>query len=311
MTVVEPGRPLRSTMDALNQHPANSPASGRELLERRIEQARPRLSRKQLSLARYLLAESGAIAFATAAEVGAATGVSAASAVRFAQTLGYSGFTELRDSLRDGLRSFPPFAQQLEDLLHRPAASADEHAKSVLGQAHQTLLETAEMVDAASLTAVAAALTRADRIVLVGMGTSTSVLELLLFHFQRLGLPVIRPRDTVEVATLSSSLTSRDLVFGCTYWRFLRSTSDWLRAAQQRGAATVAITDSRVFPAQDHVDHVILVGSRGVGHGPSVVGSVAVVDALVSLLIAGDPKRFLSAIEAVERSYTDGHLLLE
>jgi DNA-binding MurR/RpiR family transcriptional regulator len=269
------------------------------------------LSLKHRRLARYVLANTGSLAFATAAEVGESAGVSAATAVRFAQTIGYQGFTDLRESLRDGLKSFQPTASQLQELISHPPATPDEHVNHVFRQAYQALEETVEHIDPQVLLSAANELAKASRIVLVGTGISSSVLALLEFHLGRIGMRTVRPRDMSEFVSVIAGTTSKDVVFATTYWRFLRSTSDWLRIAKQNGATTIAMTDSAVFPAQDYVDHSIVVTSKGLAHGSSMVSSIAAVDTITSLLVTIDPDRFLAAIDRSEAVFRETHILLE
>src|ERR1700727_2704154 len=71
-------------------------------LRARVQDKLGELSVKQRALAHFIMDNHARVMFASASEVGAAVGTSAATVVWFAQLLGYDGFTELRDSLREG-----------------------------------------------------------------------------------------------------------------------------------------------------------------------------------------------------------------
>ena len=67
-------------------------------LEERIAAALDRFSPKQKQLARHMLDNKYLVSFASANQVGESVGCSAATVVRFAQSLGYEGFSELRNN---------------------------------------------------------------------------------------------------------------------------------------------------------------------------------------------------------------------
>jgi DNA-binding MurR/RpiR family transcriptional regulator len=72
-------------------------------LEARIATSLERLSPKQKQLARFLLDNKYLVTFASASQVGENVGASAATVVRFARSLGYQGFSEMRTAIRQEL----------------------------------------------------------------------------------------------------------------------------------------------------------------------------------------------------------------
>ena len=113
----DPGETARASAQAsprglspLSSRQQSDRSAGLAQFQSSIQEHMADLSPKQRALARYIVENQSAVMFATANEVGSAVGASGATTVRFAQLLGYDGFTELRDSLRDrrpGLSGFP------------------------------------------------------------------------------------------------------------------------------------------------------------------------------------------------------------
>src|ERR1700689_24508 len=106
--------------------PSVAPSTGLAHLQASIQERIADLGPKQRSIARYIVENHSTVVFSTANEVGSAAGTSGATVVRFAQLLGYDGFLELRDSLRDRRPSFPTFLDQLSDLSRRPPTTDSE-----------------------------------------------------------------------------------------------------------------------------------------------------------------------------------------
>lgn len=288
-----------------------SPTEDGPTLTSRIQQVLPKLSRKQTRLARFLLENKTMVSFATATEIADAIDASAATVVRFAQMLGYTGFPELRDSLRTRIRTAPSFLDQLGHLAEAPPPTPGDFARFVLGYERDNISTTLESLDPSALDAAAKRLSTARRIILIGTGGGSAVVEYLYILCSRIGLAVVRPRDEVEIANAIADATEEDVVLGVTFWRFLRSTSEWLRSARRNGTATIAIVDNEWFPAADHTDYLFVVSSRNAGQGPSVVGASAIASTLVAAIFLTDFDKFFHAAQIHDQAYGDAHLMLE
>jgi DNA-binding MurR/RpiR family transcriptional regulator len=286
-------------------------ATGLGNLRVRIQGRLGQLSPKQRTLARFLLENHARVIFASANEVGATVGTSAATVVRFAQLLGYEGFTQLRDSLRDEVSTFPSFSEQLTDLARQTSSSESELVNRVLGWERENLAATAKLLNPRALADVAAHISAARRTVLIGTGVGGVVVKLVAGHLNRLGLPLIAPVDMVDTVSALANAGSEDVVLGVSFWRFDRLTSDHFQHAKRRGALTAAIVDSPLYPAADSVDHMLVVSSTNTGHGPSVVAATAVANALLSAIILTDFERFSRAIQRVDDAYSESHVYID
>lgn len=291
--------------------PVSGPTDGSRLLTARVQQVLPRLSQKQTRLARFLLDNKTLVSFSTASEVGDAVGASAATVVRFAQMLGYAGFPELRDSLRTNVRTAPSFLDQLSRLANAPPPTPDDFTRFVVGYERDNVSTTLESLDPAAVDGAAKSVGRASRVVLLGGGSASAVAEYLYVLLSRIGLSVVRPRDEAEAANALAGVTADDVVVGVTFWRFLRSTSEWLTTAKRASATTIAIVDNEWFPAADHTDFLLAVSSRNAGQGPSVVGAMAAASTLVAAVFLTDFDRFFEAAELRDEAYRTADLMLE
>ena len=194
-------------------------------LRARIQERLAELSVKQRALAHFIMENHSRVLFASANEVGAAVGASAATVVRFAQLLGYDGFTELRDSLREGVFTFPSFLEQLSDLAKQPFSSESDLTNLVLGWERENLTATASLLDSHALGELAKKIPSARKTVLLGTGVGGVVVKLLAGHLNRLGLSLMVPVDTVDAVISMANVGSEDVVLGVSFWRFDRATS--------------------------------------------------------------------------------------
>jgi DNA-binding MurR/RpiR family transcriptional regulator len=135
--------------------------------------------------------------------------------------------------------------------------------------------------------------------------------QLLGGHLARLKSPVVMPADSIDTVIALANAGAGDVVLGVSFWRFAKSTSDWLQLGRQRGATTIAIVDSPLYPTAGAVDHLLVVRSANPGHGPSTVAAAAIVNLLVSAVILTDFDRYFDAIEHLDRAYAEARLYLE
>ena len=88
-------------------------ASGLADLLRRVQTAEASFSPNDAAIAAFVRRNPFVLALSTADQLARQTGVSKAAVVRFAARLGYPGFTELRDDLRQRvIHSHPDFRPQ-------------------------------------------------------------------------------------------------------------------------------------------------------------------------------------------------------
>jgi len=168
----------------------------------RIRSARPNLSKSFQRLADYILDSYVQAALMTASELAHEVDVDAATVVRFAQALDYSGFPDLQDEIK---------ARVLQDLLIRQkeAATADtlsgvtDRTFKELGEAVE---RTRRLMDPGPLQSLLKALGQAKRVLVLADSFAQSVVEELMRHLQSVG--IIGHRLATEEGALARSLAS-------------------------------------------------------------------------------------------------------
>lgn len=247
-----------------------------------VRQCYARLSPAHRKVADHLLADGRRAALVPAADVAMTLDMSEATVVRFAQALGFAGYPELRDQLRE---RFLTTATTLDRLAAGAAGRSSargsvlervllEDADAVVGTLAQIPLETFE--------AVVGAVTSARRTYVVGFRGSAG-LALVLGMGLRIFLPetrviAVNVGDTAEELL---SLRKRDVVIVISVLRYSGQTLEILRYAREKKARTVAMTDSPVSPVARLAGDVLLVKPTG----PRSMASYSAIASLASALI--------------------------
>ncbi|MFQ5557037.1 MAG: MurR/RpiR family transcriptional regulator, partial [Acidimicrobiales bacterium] len=266
--------------------------SGPATLAYRIAEAGERLTPSERRLAELVLDDSTAVAFGTVAEVARRVGTSGPTVVRFANKLGFSGYTALRSEVR---RSLSEQLKRPLDRIRRPGA-ADGWAES-----RRTAVAAVEAVfgtnEADTIERLATSVScTGGRVWIVASETSSAAAHVLAG-----GLRLLRPgvrHLTGSRAGIVSDLTDAaagDVVVAIDFPRYERSVLRTTRLLAEMGATVVAITDGALSPLAELALVWCEVEVPAIGPFDSVLPAVAVVEGLVAEVAR------LSAARAAER----------
>lgn len=265
---------------------------GVESIRQRIAATLNDLSKRERRVAEYVLSNPAAVLFATVAEVAQRAGVVPATVVRFAQSLGFNGYTEFRDALRADapfLRS--PLERLDEEVAGVAATGVADVVERVRNQSFANLTQTFDQLDPRQIDAVVTYLLQARRVLVVGAGQSTMLALHLHRVLQTAQIASLVIRDWYDLLYEAANIQPADVVFGSTVWRYSKVTVEALRLARAAGARTIMLTDAAYAPAVDVVDLVLFYSPKAIGVYLSPVAGAAVIDAIAACLAARVPER--------------------
>lgn len=239
-------------------------------------------------VARVLLASYPSAGFETVAKLAARAGVSGPTVLRFANRLGYRGYPEFQQALRDDLdqRSASPLA--LHDRA-RAGESGDEASGSLLERAASvtggTLQRTFDGITDHDIEEAVRLLTSGrGRVRLAGGRFSGLLARFLAQHLQLLRADVeMLPDDPSARAAAVADLSRGDTLILFDYRRYEEATSALAQLAHRRRVPVVLFTDAWLSPIASEAEVVL----------QSETGSLSPFDAmtpvlgLIETLIAG------------------------
>jgi len=278
-------------------------------LEGRIATAFPQISRSQKRLARFILDGGLFVAFASAATLGEKAGVSAATVVRFCQTLGYEGYPGLQAAVRAGLPTYLHKVQQMEKRggnLVKKDAAARAFELDV-----QNLRRTADSLDQSRFKAAVAALGKAHDILIVGAGLSSAPTLYLAHSLKVMGLNVrYTLAGGIPLALELIALKPASVLVAISVWRYVAETVLAMEHAERVGATRIAITDSLVSPIAQRADYAFQVATDGAAHSLSLTSMLSLINAFIAALSLERPAETARALRDVDAAYRQGGLVL-
>jgi DNA-binding MurR/RpiR family transcriptional regulator len=266
----------------------------------RIEEHGAALPRAERRVAEVVLADPGAAAFSTVAELGRRAGTSGATVVRLAERLGYEGWVGLQAEARAGLdQQLRPATERI-----REATKGDVLTQTAVREAdnvHRTLAA----VDRAAFEEAVGHLADSKRSIHVLAGDAEAGIGAFLTDALDLLRPGVRPvlGSAPTVARQLAHVRPGDVVVAVDLRRYERWLLDASAQATASGAVVIAVTDSVLSPLAGLASVSFVVAAEGAGPFDSHVGTLALVNALASGVARRLRRPAAARLDEVERAW--------
>jgi DNA-binding MurR/RpiR family transcriptional regulator len=230
---------------------ASPPPRNFEQLKELLLARRDELPRRLVQVADFALENPDDIAFGTVASVAADAKVQPSTLIRFAQTIGYAGFSDLQDVFRSQLKSrWPDYRERLTRL---DANEKAESAGSILNGFAESAIASIERVrntiSAADIDRAAGLLAKADIIYLLGLRRAFPVTAYLAYALGKLGLRAVLADQVGGLAPEQlGRATRRDALVAVSFTPYTPMTVELSRQVAQSKVPVIAITDSPFSP---------------------------------------------------------------
>ncbi|HKJ27791.1 MAG TPA: MurR/RpiR family transcriptional regulator [Anaerolineales bacterium] len=264
-----------------------------------IRENRQKLSKSFSRLADYILDNYVQAALMTATELAHQVDVDAATVVRFAQRLGYSGFPELQDEIKSKVKN---------ELLVKPKQVKESDTftsvvDSTMQRMNQALEQVRKLLDVDALHQIVEMIGKARRIIIIsdGLGQVGAYNLLNLLEPGGFLVSVVQP-GVVDLARTVSTAMAEDLVLAIDVSGGAPYIARALAEASGSSVSTAAIVgaasytsalEAEVVVAAQHVDDVSL----------AVVVVDVVVYALAEALKWKYSERFVGMDKAIQDAF--------
>jgi DNA-binding MurR/RpiR family transcriptional regulator len=267
------------------------------------------LSPQQKTIAEFLLDNLREVPFLSVPQLAERSGVSEATVVRLCQSIGYSGFSDLKmaliDTLREEVQGPEPDAPSVPDARSDPLSAVAELERG-------NILRTVEGIDRAVFERVATRLFQAGHVFTFGLGVSAHLADFAAYLFTEHGLRATAfgtrfssPREQLVI------LRPGDLVLAFSFPPYSRQTLEVLEEARDRGIDTIAVCDRPSAPAGVIASDALCVSS----HGMMFINATASVDVVLQALVVEIASRHrgetVEALSRINRALRDRNYLVE
>lgn len=246
-----------------------------------IQENMATFSKGQKRIANYILNSYDKAAFMTASRLGKKVNVSESTVVRFAAELGYDGYPDMQKSLQKMIRNRLTSVQRIEVTNDR---IGDQDLLSMVLQSDiEKIRLTLEELDREHFEKAVDAIVSARKVYIMGVRSSAAIATFLAFYLNLIldNVVEVTANTTSEVFENLLRVGEGDVVLGVSFPRYSSRTVHAMRFAQDRGATTVAITDSDASPLVACSKYTLKARSDMASFVDSLVAPLSLVNALL------------------------------
>jgi len=277
---------------------ARTPTSTKDL----VAAVSSELTPAERRIAEAVLAEPTLLAFGTVSDLANHVGTSRPTIVRFANTLGFEGYTQLQRHVRVDLSH--RLARPSERIRHEKQSALP--AKMAINSAITSVFNALEGNRLAEL---AAPIVNAKNVWLLSGETSQAGA-----HAFYSGLSMVRPGvrflEEHSFGTDLSDAGPRDAAVVFDFFRYRRQVTNAARVFADSGVTVVAITDSPLSPLVELADTWCEIEVPAVGPFDSSVPSVAIAELLVARVAKDLQQDATARIDRIEALWEETEVFL-
>ena len=254
--------------------------------------------------ARYVLENPADVGVSTVREIAEAANVKPNTFVRMARQVGFEGYEDFRapfrEAIRNGAVSFPDRARWLQDI--RKSGDLGGLYADLAEGAIRNLEDTFAGIDADRMKAAAEAVWASRQVFTLGVGVMnanarnfTYLASTGMTDFHAIPRPGSTAVDDLAWAD------ARDVLIAMTCRPYRREVIEAVRIAREQGLTVIGISDSPASPIIRAAQHGFVVAADTPQFFPSSVATIALLETLLSFVIAVASDEIVDRVETFHR----------
>ena len=255
-------------------------------------------------IANYLLQHTGEIIDISISELAEQCGCGDATVVRFSRRLGLSGYQELKLCIAAELNASSAISSEVE----KGDSCFDIFRKRIVDISN-SLSSTETVLDEAALEQASRAISKAERIVIFGLGNSAAIAQDAAHKFLRLGLSAQACCDNHMQAIIASHLKRGNVAIGISHSGASKDIVEAMRLGKACGATTICVTNYGSSPLAEASDIHLFTKSEETKYSilamSSRIAQLAILDSIYTHIVLNSSKPSKQAIYNTEFALQD------
>ncbi len=245
-----------------------------------IERRMPEFSKGQRSIASYILSHYDKAVYMTASKLGVAANVSESTVVRFAFEMGFEGYPELQDALKEMIKSKLTAVQRIH--VADEQLSGTDILNKVMNADIDKIRRTMEETSRADFEGAVDSIVNAKTIYIIGARSALVLARFMNLYFNIIfdNVKLIDTTSSTEMFEQIMRIGKEDVIIGLSFPRYSKRSAKALSFASKNGAKVIAITDSRSSPIAESADYFLQARSDMVSFVDSLVAPLSLINAL-------------------------------
>lgn len=270
-----------------------------------IRQKKDTFSKGQKRLAEYILNNYEKAAFLTALQLGAEVGVSESTVVRFAVSLGLSGYPAFQKKLADMVQ------EKIHSIERIEIAGGQMPQEAVLDNVMRADADkislTLEAIDRSAFRLAVEDLLNAEAVYIVGVRSCAPLAAFFAYYLKliRQNVILITSSNASELFEQMLHVGAKDVVVGISFPRYSMRTLKAMEFANNRSAKVIALTDSKHSPMNMYSSCNLFARSDMASVVDSLVAPMSVINALIVALCLKRHETVIDNLEMLEQVLAD------
>ncbi|MBP1925398.1 DNA-binding MurR/RpiR family transcriptional regulator [Sedimentibacter acidaminivorans] len=241
-----------------------------------------KFSKGQKQIAQFIIEHYDKAAFMTAAKIGETVDVSESTVVRFASSIGFSGFPELQKSLQVLIKNKLTTVQRI-GLDEDASEDTDMLHKRIIRNEINSMRYLLENIDTDALDKATEAILNANKVYILGLRTSSTLANYLGFYLDVI-LDNVKVLNNSGVNSLYEEIIrvkETDVLIVISFPRYSNNTIEATKFVKEHKAKVIAITDTEASPFHSLSDVSLLAKSNIVSFIDSLVVPMCMLNSLI------------------------------
>ncbi len=218
-------------------------------LARAITESYPQLPNRLQGIARFALGNPDAMALSTVAEIARDASVPPSAVIRFANALGYPGFTDLQRIYRERLVARSATYRERIEKMRRTGSDQDPLLPQIVTFAMRELEMLRDHASPRRLEEATRLVTGARAVYLLAQRRAFAVAAYLAYGLTQLDVKAFLLDSVGGMLSEQVNLVGReDVLIAASFRNYTEEVVNAASVARRKGAGVIAITDAQVSP---------------------------------------------------------------
>lgn len=246
-------------------------------------------------VARLVIEAPAEVIHLSVTELADEANTSATTVMRFCRRLGFKGYQDFKIALAQD--AIPPLRRLQADVVE--GDTPPSILSKVIDAAAEAVSGAGSTIDDATFTRAVDVLAAAERILVIGVGSSAPIVQDIAYRFLTIGLRAEAPLDVHVQHVTARLLGDRDVCLAISHTGSTRETVATARSAAAAGAQVIAVTSFFHSPLTTAANLTLVCGSKETAFRVEAMASrlahLTVLDALFVALAVRARERAVAA----------------
>jgi len=274
-------------------------------ISQRIRNSYSTFSKGQKKIANAILNDYDKAAYMTASKLGMLVGVSESTVVRFANELGFEGYSEFQRAVQELVRTKLTPNQRIEVTKQR--LGTGDILENVMESDISKIRYTLDRIDRDTFYKSVDDILSAKNIYVMGARSTESLALVLKYNLSLIfdNVKFIQPTSTAEVFEQMFSIGKDDVLIAFSFPRYSSKMVSAVKYARQNGSNVVVFTDSEISPLAEYATSLITAQSDMASFMDSLVAPISIINAIIVEITRRKEREITKRFDKLEKVWDE------